>query len=281
MATGRANERDSIPMPAPTAWPMLFAAGICLAFAGLVTNAVVSLAGAALFAVAGAGWLREVLPQQRLEEIALRPAAERAQPVRRSTVVVEHLEVGRDGHRMRLPVEVHPWSAGLRGGLLGAGVMALLAVGFGLLGHSSPWYPINLLAATAMPTLASAGTATLEAFDPTAFAVASAIHLAASLVVGLLYALILPMIPRHPAAVGGLLAPLLWSGLLWAVLGVLNPALNRRIEWPWFVASQIGFGLAAGWLVARTEKISTLQGLTFAARAGVEAAGFGEGKHDA
>ena len=140
MATGRANERDSIPMPAPTAWPMLFAAGICLAFAGLVTNAVVSLAGAALFAVAGAGWLREVLPQQRLEEIALRPAAERAQPVRRSTVVVEHLEVGRDGHRMRLPVEVHPWSAGLRGGLLGAGVMALLAVGFGLLGHSSPWY---------------------------------------------------------------------------------------------------------------------------------------------
>ena len=150
--------------------------------------------------------------------------------------------------------------------------MALLAVGFGLLGHSSPWYPINLLAATAMPTLASAGTATLEACAPTAFAVASAIHLAASLVVGLLYALILPMIPRHPAAGGGLLAPLVWSGLLGAVLGVLNPALNRRIEWPWF---------AAGWLVARTEKISTLQGLPFAARAGVEAAGFGEGKHDA
>ena len=54
------------------------------------------------------------------------------------------------------------------------------------------------------------------------------------------------MIPRHPAFWGGVVAPLLWTGLIAASLDVINPALNERIDWPWFVASQIAFGLVAG-----------------------------------
>ena len=177
---------------------------------------------------------------------------------------------------MRIPVEIHPYSAGVRGGLVGAVVMAVLAVGFGLLSAQSPWYPINLLAAAALPALATASHEQLLSFDAAGLAVASVIHVVASLIVGLLYGLILPMLPRHPLLLGGFIAPVLWSGLLWAALGVINPALNARIEWPWFVASQIGFGLATGWVVSRSEKIATLQSLPFAARAGIEAQDFDE-----
>lgn len=281
MAARSTDERDTIEMPAPTAWPMLLAAGVCMGFAGLVTNGIVTLTGVVIAASAVAGWLREVLPAQHLERVVARPPALRAKEILPSTAKVDHLEVGRDGHRMRLPVEVHPWTAGLLGGLLGAAVMALVAAAIGVATHGSPWYPINLLAATVMPSLTTAGTKTLEAFDPTAFGMASLIHLIASLLVGALYGMILPLVPRHPAFVGGFVAPMLWTGLLWAVLGVVNPALNRRVEWPGFIASQIAFGLAVGWFVARREKVATLQDVSLAGRAGIEAAGIGKGRDEA
>jgi len=281
MSARRDDDRGSIRMPAPTAWPMLLAAGICLGFGGLVTNAIVTVTGAVLAVIAAWGWIREVLPVQHLEEVALRPAALRAKDVRPSTARVDHLEVGQDGHRMRLPIEIHPWTAGLTGGLIGAGVMALVAAAIGVAGYGSPWYPINLLAATVMPSLSQAGTKELSAFDPTAFGIASVIHLLASLLVGALYGLILPLVPRRHALIGGLVAPLFWTGLLWAVLGVLNPALNGRIEWPAFVLSQVAFGVAVGWFVSRSEKIATLQDVSLAARAGIEASGLGKGRDEA
>ena len=44
------------------------------------------------------------------------------------------------------------------------------------------------------------------------------IHLVTSLLVGLLYGAALPMFPRHPILFGGVIAPILWSGLLHSVL---------------------------------------------------------------
>ena len=66
----------------------------------------------------------------------------------------------------------------------------------------------------------------------------------------------LPMFPRRPILLGGLIAPLLWSGLLYSMLDLINPALNERIDWPWFVASQIAFGIVAGLVVARGRRPS-------------------------
>ena len=66
------------------------------------------------------------------------------------------------------------------------------------------------------------------------------------------------------------MAPLLWSGLIASALDVINPALNARIDWPWFVASQIAFGLVAGFVVARSERIGVFQYGPLAARAGIE-----------
>ncbi|HZR83028.1 MAG TPA: hypothetical protein VFD92_18170 [Candidatus Binatia bacterium] len=261
---------ESIAMPAPTSWPLLAAAGASLALAGLVTNGIVSAVGAALFVSGIVGWFRDVLPHERHERVPLVPPALRARAIVAVPQKVRHLRVGAAQHRMRVPVEVHPYSAGARGGMIGAVVMALLAVIFGLVSHRSPWYPINLLAAAALPSMAEANTATLERFNALGLFVASAVHLTTSLIVGLLYGLILPMLPRRPLLAGGLFAPLLWTGLVWAALGVINPALDERIEWRWFVASQIGFGLVAGYVVSRSEKMPTLQTVPFAQRAGLE-----------
>jgi hypothetical protein len=49
--------------------------------------------------------------------------------------------------------------------------------------------------------------------------------------------------------------------------------LNHRIDWLWFVISQIGFGIVAGIVVSRQERVRTWQYLPFAVRAGIEAPG--------
>jgi hypothetical protein len=83
----------------------------------------------------------------------------------------------------------------------------------------------------------------------------------------------LPMLPRRPALLGGLVAPLMWTGLIHSVLGIVNPVLNQRIDWFWFVASQVAFGVVAGIVVARQERIRTWQRLPLSVRSGMEATG--------
>ena len=151
--------------------------------------------------------------------------------------------------------------------------MALLAMLFGFVSQRSVWYPINLLAAGFFPTAASATMAQLTAFHLKALLLATAIHLTTSLVAGLLYGAALPMFPRRPILLGGLIAPAVWSGLLYTTLDIIDPVLNRHISWPWFVLSQVGFGVVAGIVVARQVPIRTWQHMPFALRAGIEAPG--------
>jgi hypothetical protein len=72
----------------------------------------------------------------------------------------------------------------------------------------------------------------------------------------------------------------MWSGLLYTTLDIINPVLNQRISWFWFVVSQFGFGIVAGIVVSRQERIRTWQGLPFALRAGMEAPGVITEKHE-
>ncbi len=76
----------------------------------------------------------------------------------------------------------------------------------------------------------------------------------------------LPMIPRRPVLLGGVVAPLMWSSLLYGTLDIINPVLNARIDWRWFVLSQVAFGLVAGIVVARQERIRTWQDLPLVTR---------------
>ena len=154
--------------------------------------------------------------------------------------------------------------------------MAVLAALQGIALHGSPWYTVNILAATAMANLANADTATLSSFIPQAFVMALIIHASASILVGLLYGVMLPMFPRYPALWAAIVAPLLWTGLLWSSLNVINPLLDARIEWRWFILCQIAFGAVAGFVVNLTERVHTMQHLPFAVRTGIEAAGLTE-----
>ena len=74
----------------------------------------------------------------------------------------------------------------------------------------------------------------------------------------------------YPILLAGIVAPLLWTGLLWSTLNVIDPLLDARLDWGWFVLCQIAFGITAGIVVGRSEKIRTLQHLSFAVRSGVE-----------
>ena len=261
-------ESREIEVPASTAWPMIMALGLMLAFAGLVTSVVTSAVGLVLFVSGAVGWFREVLPLEHRETVAVQPAPT---PVTAHEVGVDYLRVGEMGNRAVLPLEIYPYSAGVRGGIAGGIAMAILAVVHGIALHGSPWYTINILAATAMANLANADTATLSSFIPEAFFAALAIHAIASILVGLLYGVMLPMFPRYPALWAAIVAPLLWTGLLWSSLSVINPVLDARIEWRWFILCQIAFGAVAGFVVNLTERVHTLQHVPFAIRSGIEA----------
>ena len=261
-----------IQVPASTGWPLVAAFGLTLVFAGLLTHVMVSTLGAVTLCMGLVGWFRQVLPHEAHEAVAL----EKEELIRPApSPKVRHLQIGEQGHRARLPVEIYPYSAGVRGGLVGGAAMAVLAILYGLIGHKSIWYPINLLAAAGSERISAMSYEQLLAFDGTGLALGFLIHAAGSALVGLLYGIALPMFPRRPLLLGGILAPLFWSGILYAGLGIMNPALQARIDWRWFMASQFAFGLVAGFVVARHERISTMQYLPFAVRAGIEAPGIG------
>jgi hypothetical protein len=260
---------EFVETPAPTFWPIVLAFGVALLFAGLVTTASVSILGAILAVGGCVGWFRDVLPHEKHESIPIAGAEPHVSTSRPEVSRVEW--VTQELHRARLPLETYPFSAGVKGGLAGSVAMAGLAAIFGIVSGHGIWYPINLLAAGFFPERIT--TAQIAAFHWDSLIVASIIHLVSSLLVGLLYSATLPMFPRHPILLGGLIAPILWSGLLHSVLEVLNPALNQRIDWFWFVLSQIGFGLVAGSVVSRQQRIRTWQYLPFAVRAGIESPG--------
>jgi hypothetical protein len=132
---------------------------------------------------------------------------------------------------------------------------------------------VNLLAGAVIPQIGLATVAQLKEFNMLAFVAASVGHLGLSILVGILYAVMLPMFPKYAPFWAGILMPLFWSALVAVSLSILNPALNSRISWPWFVACQLGYGLVGGFVIARSTSISTMQSWTLAERAFIEAPG--------
>jgi hypothetical protein len=266
-----------IELPAPTAWPLVLAFGVTLAFAGLVTSAAVSCVGLLAAGAGIVGWFREVFPREAL--IAVRVVATEV-PVVTSRREVARVHVAPGLPRARLPLEIYPVSAGIKGGLAGSIAMAALALLYGILSGTGIWYPINLLAAGFIPNgVDTTTTSGLSAFHLRLLLIATPIHLIASLLVGLLYGAMLPVLPRRPILLGGLIAPLFWSGLLRSVLNIVNPVMNQRIDWPWFVLSQIAFGVVAGYVVSRQERVRTWQAIPLPIRLGIDTPGLSGDRH--
>ena len=269
-ATTTTNDSDTLELPASTAWPLVLAFGITLTFTGLVTSGAVSVLGGFLIIAGAVGWFRNVLPYDVHESVPVMPEQPAIATTRRD---VARLEVANRPQRAWLPLEIYPVSAGIKGGLAGGVIMAVLAMLYGLISGNGIWYPVNLLVAGFFPGAVHATTAQIAEFRMSALLLAIPIHLITSLLVGLLYGVTLPMFPRRPIFLGGLIAPIMWSGLLYTTLDIINPVMNHRINWLWFVLSQVGFGVVAGLVVSRQQRIRTYQGLPFAVRAGIEAPG--------
>jgi hypothetical protein len=273
-ATNGVNESPRAPreiaVTAPTAWPFILAVGVALIFAGLVTSTSVSCLGALLSLVGAAGWFREAVPHEHEEVVPVLPEDILLTTARR---VVDRLPVLPDQVRVWLPVRTYPISAGVKGGLAGSIAMAILACAYGLLKVGSIWYPINLLAAVAYRESLRLVPTQLNSFHADAFAIAFVLHGVVSILVGLVYGAMLPMFPRRPILLGGFIAPVLWSGLLYTILGLLNPLLASHIDWQWFMVSQAAFGVVAGFVVVRQASFPTRENASFAVRAGIEAPG--------
>lgn len=264
------GQTKSIQLPASTAWPIVLAFGVTLAFAGLVTNEGIGIAGLVLVAAGVVGWFRELFPHEAHEavEIVRRPAA--IATVRTS---VARIEVNQD-HRAHLPVESYPILSGIKGGAAGGVAMIVPALLYGLVAQHSIWYAVNLLGGAGVAKWSNETTAQIATFHLSGLIIATIIHVAVSILVGLLYGAMLPMLPKRPILLGGVLAPVLWTGLIHSTLWFINPDFAARIAWGWFFASQMLFGIVAGIVVTRTGKIRTNQSYPFIMRMGIEAKEF-------
>jgi hypothetical protein len=264
------EDMTTIEVPAPTAWPLVLAMGFTLMFAGLLLSPSVTALGAVLAVAGCVGWFREVFPHDHEEEVHVVPEDRQVTTERR---VVDRLAIAPEQLRAWLPVRTYPVSAGVKGGWAGGVAMAVPACAYGLLKAGSIWYPINLLAAVVYAQTLTLGPGQLTSFHLDSFAIAVGVHVLISTLVGLLYGAMLPMFSHRPIVLGGLIAPVLWSGLLHPLLNLLNPLLASRIDWFWFIVSQVAFGVVAGIVVIRQSPMPTLENVSFALRAGVEAPG--------
>ncbi|HEY0786162.1 MAG TPA: hypothetical protein VGD62_09855 [Acidobacteriaceae bacterium] len=260
---------SSVHLPSPTAWPIVLAFGFTLLVAGVLTHYGIGILGGVLTIAGCVGWFREVLPHEAHVDI---PVEVQEIVVVRSRKVVSRISVD-EANRAHLPLQTFPVLSGLKGGLAGGIAMIFPALAYGLIKEHSIWYPINLLGGAGVAEWRNPSDAAIAAFHPTAFAIAVVIHIVSCSLIGLLYGATLPILPRHPILLGGILAPLLWTGLLHSTLHIINPEFASHIQWGWFLISQVVFGIVAGLVVSRSPSVRTAQSLPFALRLGLESPG--------
>src|SRR5579862_1450466 len=256
-------------LPAPTAWPLVLAFGCALGFAGLVTSYNITLLGV-VFAIAGiVGWARQVFPIEQHEEVVVVPHQMDLQIDRRRVARI-HID---ESHRSLFPQQTYTVSSGILGGFAGGTAMIVLAELYGIVIHHSLWYPINLLGGAGVVGWLNPTDAELNSFRLSAVVIAIIIHTCTSFLVGLLYGALLPILPKHPIVLGGLIAPALWTGLLHSSLALINPYFDSHVNWWWFAVSQVGFGLVAGLVVVKYGHVKRMRGAPLPVRLGLELSG--------
>jgi hypothetical protein len=266
-AHGHPHRFDEIVLPAPTPWPMVLAFGLNLLITGMVTHWVISVLGLVLTLRAMVGWFLDVLPHEKHISVPIQAGVLEISSTRTTR---EQLPIGAN-HRKLLPIETFSVMSGIKGGIIGGIAMIVPAALFGLIRYHSIWYAVNLLAAGGFVSWAGKSNEFLAQFHLEGLLAATAIHGITSVLIGLLYGAMLPMFPKKPILTAGFIAPFMWTGILYSALSIISPILNERIDWLWFVISQIAFGLVCGFIVNLQVKVRTPQfrALPFAIRAGI------------
>ena len=264
------GDPNVIQLPRPTAWPLVLALGVALIMAGMVTNVVLGVLGLLLCLAGSVGWFFQVLPHEAHEAVLVSGEEIKSVSVR-TLIERERRHPQNETPRTILPIETFRITTGIRGGIAGGIAMIVPATIFSLIKYHSVWYAMNLLAAGGFVSWAGASDAFLSQFHMQGLLAGLLIHGLTSLLVGLLYGAMLPMFPRYPIVTAGFMVPLLFTGILYSALGIVSPILNQRIDWFWFIMSQIAFGLVCGYVVNLQARVRTpqFQALPFAVRAGL------------
>ena len=265
-----ASPAEGLSLPAPTSAPLYLAVGLALMLVSLVTSVLFVWAGGGLALWGAVGWWREMFPEEAKEFVPAQPESERAPQIVPVPGHVRNLVVGEGGHRVRLPLEYHPYSAGLKGGIAGGLAMALVAGVHGWLTQGSAWHAFNGFAAIVLPFFGVTPGPELTGFHAGIALSGALVHIVLSLLIGLVYASVLPMLPGHPRFWGGIVAPLVWTGAGFMSIELVEPGAADGIQWTVFIVLQIVFGMTAGEVIARSERVKTLQSFPLVARAGLE-----------
>jgi hypothetical protein len=248
---------DAVEMPRPTVAPFMVAFGLTL-MAAAVALGLAFLAVGAVVLVAGLGiWIANFMPGRGHMQELLSEATQRTQPAPGVPGGVEHLQEGMPGYRLRLPQDVHPVSAGIKGGIVGGAVMPIPALLWGILSDNGFWFPVNLLAGMVVPSVGDMDASKLGSFHLSLLLTAIVIHVVLSLIIGLIYGVLLPTLPSipRPIAWGGLLMPILWTGVSFVAMRVANPTLTGKVSWPWFIVSQFVFGITMPAMVLGVKRL--------------------------
>jgi hypothetical protein len=235
----------NVEMPRPTAAPLVLTIGITLIAVGVVFGPMFYVVGAVVFIAGIRSWVGQLLPGRGHIHESLAEPAQGPRGVTAAPDTVEQMRPGFPGYRLRLPERVHPISAGLKGGLAGGAVMPVPALLWGLLSGYGPWYPINLLAGIVLPGVGRMPIDELKEFHGSLLGIALVIHVIMSVVIGLIYGVLLPTLPEvpRPMAWGGLFMPILWTATSYVGMRSVNLALPEKVNWPWFMVSQLVFGI--------------------------------------
>lgn len=264
---------DTVELPRPTAWPLVLALGVSLIALSMVTSVAFFYLGLLLSIAGIGGWFLQLFPTEAHEVVPVEVEDIEITTSRR--LVQRELRPISEAPRTILPIETFRITTGIRGGIAGGIAMIAPATLFSLLKYHSLWYAMNLLAAGGFVSWAGASDAFLSQFHLQGVLAALAIHGCVSVLVGLLYGAMLPMFPRYPIVTAGFMVPFIFTAILYSAIRIISPILSDRIDWFWFVVSQVAFGLVCGYVVNLHARVRTAQfrALPFAVRAGIHASG--------
>lgn len=263
------TQHGTIHLPAPTAWPVLMALGVTLIFFSLVTSEWLMWLGIALFVFPAIGWFRAVLPHEAHVDLEVDSRVVEFEPSMEGVAKIEVTET----HRAQLPLQTFTFASGIKGGIAGGIAMLIPAELYGIIRFHSIWYVVNLLGGAGVGTWTNPTMYQLTHFKLSAFITANIIQGAVTLLVGTLYGALLPVWPRRPILLGGIIAPVLWTGVLHSALGIVNPFLQQTIDWWSFLAAQVIFGVVAGYTVKKLGRLERLRQLPLPVRLGIESPG--------
>jgi hypothetical protein len=171
-----------------------------------------------------------------------------------SPVNREPVSMAAPREELSLPAWSYPYRLGLSGGALGGLAMIAVALLYGVQ-HGSLWLPVNLIGATVVRDLQTASLAELSAFNLPALIAGVTLHLAMSVGLGFLFALLLPTLPG-PVLIWSLtIGPALWVLASLLTLPLINPVMNQYVDRPSFFAAHFAYGLILGLWFTRARKV--------------------------